>query len=111
VSLFLPFLVAASLYGEWLLAWWSLGHRPQPSLDDPKGIVGSSWMHGYTALAIASSILAALTAVCLNVAEIFVNRPPIAGGLIRVNAIVLSWSALFLLLHFDPGAVLYWWFD
>ncbi len=33
-----PLLLVGSLYGTWLVAWYSLGHRPRPSLDDPKSI-------------------------------------------------------------------------
>ncbi len=33
-----PFLILACFYATWLTAWWILGHRPRPSLDDPQMI-------------------------------------------------------------------------
>jgi len=37
-----PLLVIGSIYLTWLVAWIALGHRPIPSLDDPKFI--SVWV-------------------------------------------------------------------
>ena len=111
LSLLLPLIVLASLYGEWLLATWSLGHVPRPSLDDPKDIAGSSWMHIITGLAIMGAVPAGLLEFVLNVVEIAVNRPTLVRGVARMAVVIVSWVALFVLLRWDPGAVLYWWFD
>jgi len=111
-SLFLPLLVAAPLYGEWLLATWSLGHPPRPSLDDPKDIVGSNWMHGITALAILGALPAACAALALNVLEACFNRSSGPRAVVaRMSVVIISWLALLALLRWDPGAVVYWWFD
>lgn len=111
LSLFLPPLVLALLYGEWILATWSLGHVPRPYLDDPKDIAGSNWMHIVTALAIVGAMPAALLAFVLNVVEIGINRPTVTRGASRIIVVIVSWVALFALFRWDPGAVLYWWFD
>jgi hypothetical protein len=111
VSLLFPFLIAAALYGEWLLAWSALGHPPRPSLDDPKDISGSSWMHGITAIVLMGAVPAALGAVALTVAHIAVNRPSVARAAVRIVVIVGTWLALFGLLRWDPGLVVYWWMD
>src|SRR4051812_2121677 len=82
-SLFLPLMVVGTLYGEWLLATWSLGHPPRPSLDDPKDIAGSSWMHEITMLAILCAIPGAIAAFSLNAVEIGVNRRSTSRAAIR----------------------------
>jgi hypothetical protein len=111
VSLFLPLVVVGSLYGEWLLAWWSLGHAPRPSLDDPKDIAGSSWMYGITGVALVGAVHMALAALALHVADIAVNRPSISRSVVRIAVVVASWVALFALLWWDPGRVGSWWID
>ncbi len=35
-----PGWLALSFYAVWLLAWYELGHRPRPMLDDPKSVGG-----------------------------------------------------------------------
>jgi hypothetical protein len=110
-SLLWPALVVVLLYGEWLLATWSLGHLPRPSMDDPKNIAVSNWIHFFTLAAILGAVPAALLAPVLSAIEIFVNRPTIARGLIRLAAVIVSWAVLVLLVKWDPGRVLYWWMD
>jgi hypothetical protein len=110
-SLLWPALVVVLLYGEWLLATWSLGHLPRPSADDPKNIAGSNLVHFFTLAAILGAIPAALLAPVLSAIEIFVNRPTIARALVRVVAVIASWAVLAMLFKWDPGRVLYWWMD
>jgi hypothetical protein len=110
-SLLWPVLVVALLYGEWLLATWSLGHIPRPSIDDPKDIAGSNWLHVFTVLAILGALPAALLALGLNIVVIRATRPNLLRSLIRVGAVLVSWAVLVCLVKWDPGAVLYWWVD
>jgi hypothetical protein len=110
-SLFWPVLVIALLYGEWLLATWSLGHIPRPSIDDPKGVAGSSWMHILTLIAIFGAVPAAALALVLNATVISICRLTVLRGLLRIAAVMLSWAVLWALFRLDPGAVLFWWFD
>lgn len=110
-SLFFPLLVAGLLYGQWLLAWAVLGHPPRPSLDDPKYIHGSSWMHNITGIALVSALPAAVVAFALNVVHVMVNRRSWKRTALRLVVIVVSWVALFALFRWDPGRVVYWWFD
>jgi hypothetical protein len=106
-----PLLVISALYGEWLLAWFALGHPPQPSLNDPKSIDGSSWMHGITGFALLGIFPVALLALALNVAHIALNRPSAARGAARIVGLVVLWLAILGLLRWDPLQVIYWWLD
>jgi hypothetical protein len=103
--------VVAALYGEWLLAWLVLGHPPRPSLDDPKGVPGSSWMHVVTALALLGMVPAAAAALALNVAHLLTARPSAVRGVARLVALFGLWLAVFALLRWDPWRVVYWWMD
>lgn len=111
VSLIWPALVAVLLYGEWLLATWSLGHTPRPSLDDPMDVAGSRWMHVITTLAILGAVPAALLALVLNTIAMELHQPTVLRGLLRLAAVMMSWAVLAALVHWDPGAVLLWWLD
>lgn len=111
VCLLWPLLVVVLLYGEWLLATWSLGHVPRPSADDPKNIAGSNWMHLFTLIAIVGAVPAALLALVLSVIEIWIKRPGMVRVLDLIAALLVSWAVLVLLVKWDPGRVLYWWMD
>jgi hypothetical protein len=110
-ALLYPVVVVAALYGEWLLAWHVLGHPPRPSLDDPKGIPGSSWMHAVTALAVLGTLPAAFAALALNATHLVMARPSAVRGVARLVALSGLWLALFALLRWDPWQVGYWWMD
>jgi hypothetical protein len=110
-SLLFPLVIAATFYGEWLLAWQALGHKPRPSLDDPKLIGGSNWMHDLSALAISGAIPAALISFALNLVLVGAHRPATQRLKVRLAVLGLSWLTLLLLFSLDPGRVLYWWLD
>lgn len=105
-----PLVVLALLYGEWLLAWWMLGHPPRPSLDDPKSIAVASQMHLLTALALMSLLPAGWGAVVATVVDALSQRLPRRSLLIRAACLLAPWMGTFILLRSDPGRVLYWWF-
>jgi hypothetical protein len=110
-TLFLPLLVAATLYGEWLLAWASLGHRPVPSLDDPKYIDSSTWLHTVTGLMLVSAMPMAFVGLALNLTHGIVNRLPWPRFVLRIVVPLVLWGTLFAVLRADPGDVVYWWLD
>jgi hypothetical protein len=99
------------LYFEWLLAWFSLRHAPRPSLDDPKAILGSSWLHSVTTVVLMAGLLIALGGIVLNLRHFDANGVSPARVIRRLVVIILLWSALFVLLHVDPGGVFAWWMD
>ena len=106
-----PVLLLGALYGQWLLSWWVLGHRPQPSLDDPKYIDGANWMHVVTYFALLGFVPAGCGALALNTLYLVGHRLRGHRLLMRIAVVGALWLGTFLLLRWDPGLVLYWWFD
>jgi hypothetical protein len=106
-----PVILLGALYGQWLLSWWMLGHRPQPSLDDPKYIDGANWMHIVTCFALLGFLPAACAAVTLNALYVVGHRLRGFRLFVRIAVVSTLWLGTFLLLRWDPGFVLYWWID
>jgi hypothetical protein len=103
-----PAVVLFYLYATWATAWCVLGHRPRPSLDDPKlisPIVHAPYVMFAFSVMLGWMICAGtgllLSAVCL------VRRRNI-GPLL---ALPFAWLAGYLALVRDPLGVLYWYFD
>ena len=110
-SLLYPLLFAACLYGQWLTSWWVLGHRPQSSIDDPKGIPMANQLMIATYFAMLAIPFAACFAISLNLALILFSRPTPPRILTRLALFLTLWSALAAIFTLDPGHVLYWWFE
>ena len=110
-TLLYPLFLLGALYGQWLLSWLALGHRPQPSLDDPKFINGASWMHGITLWALTGFIPAGCVGAVLNVLYVVDQRFGLRRAFTRVVLLVSLWVGTVFLLRWDPGRVLYWWLD
>jgi hypothetical protein len=108
-SLCFPLVPLALLYGEWLLTWAILGHRPVPGVDEAGTIAGAGWIHGLTLFALVLSWPAPIVALVLNAAHVAVNRPTLLLILARVAAIVLSCLGLYALVRCDPGDIYVWW--
>ncbi|HEV8608332.1 MAG TPA: hypothetical protein VGQ99_23570 [Tepidisphaeraceae bacterium] len=106
-----PVVLAGLVYGEWLLAWFCLGHEPRSSLDDPKYINGSSWMHPITGIALLGAIPAAIAGLAFNGIYVGLLRVRPKRIAVRFAVLVLFWLAIFILMSLDPRGVLYWWFD
>ena len=106
-----PLLLLGSLYGQWLLSWWVLGHVPRPSLDDPTSINGASWMHVFTYFAFVGFVPAGCGAVICNAMYALNHRLRGFRLALRVIFIVVIWIGTFTLLRWDPARVGYWWID
>ena len=106
-----PLLPTLSLYAQWLLSWYLLGHRPQPSLDDPKSIAGASWMHPVTATALLLSLPAFAATIAFNLIHLIVARDAWRRAAARALLLLAAWAAPYLLINLDPGSVVYWWLD
>ena len=106
-----PLVFLALLYGEWLLAWFVLGHAPRPSIDDPKDIPFASSAHVVTLIALVGLLPIGLGAICWNIWFVVAARysPPRLLG--RMAAVVALFGGTIMLLRLDPGRVVYWWFD
>jgi hypothetical protein len=103
-----PAVVLFYLYATWATAWCVLGHRPRPSLDDPKYIspivdvpyvmfafsLGLGWM------------ICACTGLLLSVVCLVRRR-----NFLPLVALPFAWLAGYLALVWDPLGVLNWWFD
>lgn len=46
-----------------------------------------------------------------NFAYLIAWRPGFQRGFVRAVAFLILWLGMFALVHYDPGLVLYWWFD
>jgi hypothetical protein len=106
-----PLFVIAAVYGQWLLSWLLLGHRPVPSIDDPKFIDGASWMSFVTSIALVGFLPVGCLALMLNALHAVVKPQPLQRQLMRVAVTVALWFATLVLLRSDPGRVVEWWFD
>jgi hypothetical protein len=111
VSLVFPVLVAAAVYGEWMLAWASLGHAPHPRFEDPRWIVGLDWLHDAVGLGLLGSIPAGMLAFVLNVVHVQVNHPPRLNAAARILVVIVSWGVLFAVFGIDPGNTIHWYLD
>ena len=115
---FHPVLMLASLYATWLAAWVVLGHRPRPSLDDPKSI--ALLVDGFyilTCLLLAGALPAAGSCLGFIFADgirqaLRSGPPPRFGWLVAlvVTAVAL-WFGGYVLLQADPAGVFYWFID
>lgn len=106
-----PLVYVTLLYGQWLAAWAVLGHPPRPSLDDPKHVPVSTDLHLWTGLAMLAIPWMACVAVALNLAHAVYARPAPRRTVIRFALLCCLWAALAAVFVWDPGGVLYWWFD
>lgn len=107
----LPLVTAALLYGEWLLSWAVLGHVPRPSLDDPKDVAFAHWLMWPVALGIVGHLPAALGAIAIHLSVALEQRRGALDTIARVLAVVGISGGFVLWMRWDPGAVVYWWFD
>ena len=106
-----PVVAVALLYGEWLLSWAVLGHVPRPSLDDPKDVAIAHWLMLPTALALVGFVPAAAAAALAHVGAAIEQGRSLAHGVARgLGALALA-GLVVLLFRWDPGGVVYWWFD
>lgn len=116
VTAIYPALGLASLYTTWMTAWFVLGHRPRPSLDDPLSIspivdipyaVASIFLNG--SLFAAAISLPFLVAAML---ELFKARCSMRA-VVLLGPPLFIWVASVILVPLDLyfGSVLYWYLD
>jgi hypothetical protein len=104
-----PFLLAATLYGHWLLVALALGHLPRPMLDDAP-YPGRSLIERLLVLTWLGAVPFACAALALNLAHIAIHRRSTTPQRIalRLCLLTLPWLALLALLRWDPGQVFKW---
>ena len=103
-----PLLVCASLYGVWCETWWHLGHRPLPSRDLPKDVVGTAWLHDLTTLLLAGLLPGSLVMVWAQAQRMLRDQRQPRRALARAGIACAVWIGAFVLLATDPGDVLLW---
>jgi hypothetical protein len=111
-----PLLPLLALYATWLAGWAMLGHRPRPSLDDPKDIGGA-----VDAFYLVAALLlftfpigcAVVAAMGIPVTIWYVRSRTESWRRAVLLALVLAgiYAACLLLLKWDPLQVLYWYMD
>ena len=109
-----PVWLVGSFYFTWVVAGIQLGHQPRPMLDDPKSIGGLMEVVYY----LPGFLLMALPVLApLGFAVSFVY--PASSGRIERYSLSIALAGLYvllcvaavLLLRFDGGRVVEWWFD
>lgn len=109
-----PFWLLASFYLTWLLAWAQLGYPPRPMLDDPKSIGGIMDIAYY------------LPCLLMMLGPVLVPFGLVLPFILPINKrldLYLAWKVAFfmsyvglcaialLVIRYDPGRVVEWWFD
>ena len=116
ILLVYPPIVLAFVYGAWFAAWFSLGHRPLPGLDDPKGI------HGYWMWTYDVAMFLVLTAPLCFVAAIVSSASTCVASVLRQSAErgllfaqfiigMLLLAVTYGILKYDPHGIMYWMMD
>jgi len=105
-----PLLVCAAVYGFWCTAWWQLGHPPRPSLDDPKDVAGTAWLHELSEMFLAGLLPGFLALIVVQVARMLRDRRQPWRAMGRAALGCTVWAAACVLLDEDPGDVLLWFF-
>jgi hypothetical protein len=104
-----PVFVLVYLYATWVTAWCVLGHRPRPSLDDPKSI--SPIVDLPYTMTLVSLML---VPICIVPGLILVSRAFLRRSVKRfllVLILAFVWLSAFGALKWDPLLVLYWFMD
>jgi hypothetical protein len=109
LTLLYPLLITGGFVVEWLVAWAVLGHKPQPMVDDPKGIAGAQIIHIAVLCLLLSSLPAFVTGAVVNVMYIIDRRPSGLVGWLRLAVFWIGWSGLLAVLQLRPFDILEWW--
>jgi hypothetical protein len=112
LTLLYPFLIAGGIVVEWLVAWAVLGHRPEPMVNDPKGIAGVQSIHFVVqSLLILGALPAFVTGAVVNVMYVIDRRLTAVMGCLRLILFWIAWPALLAFFRLRPSEMLDWWFD
>jgi hypothetical protein len=93
---------------EWGVAWICLGHRPIPSVDDPKAIEGLppvlGWLTGTSLILLPITLLIVPLAWAIHCGESRI------GKILVVSTLLLALSSI-VILRSDPLGIASWWND
>lgn len=109
-----PAWIVLSFYAVWLLAWYELGHRPRPMLDDPKSIGGMLtvlyYLPGIFLMVGPIFALLGLASCFLAPGRMKLDSRVFFGFALTVVYVGL-WTLTTNFLWWDPHQVVEWWFD
>jgi hypothetical protein len=108
ISLVLGVAPLLFIFLEWSVAWWTLGHRPVPMVDDPKGIGGVvPVLHWTSKISLLSLILIFPWASLHWIGRHGGSR---TGQMVALGCFLLPLSTLVVLCisNFEPIS---WWLD
>ena len=111
VAVLYPLVYALLLYAEWIIGWQVLGHRPRPSIDDPKSIgLTVTAFHSLNMLMLLSLLPVGFAGFILAIMHGFAPRRGTSAGL-ALFCWVLVWGGTFYVFRWDPFHVMNWWMD
>jgi hypothetical protein len=110
LTLIYPLITLGALYGEWMLAWLVLGHRPVPWMNDPKDILGG-FAHLLTMIVFLGALPAALGGAVVNLIWVVDYKGAPIIGVTRLLLFWTLWLALLVILKWDPLTIGKWWID
>ena len=113
LAFFYPVIATFSVYFYWIVAWLLLGHRPRPSVDDPKEV---GWAMGYVynivlimvVLLPPMSVGGLVWAILCPIRSLRERR---FGRVMIVVAYALLAFSVWKLATLDPGQVFEWFID
>lgn len=113
LAFFYPLIAVAFVYLYWGLAWVLLGHRPRPSVDDPKDIgVAIDFVYNIgILLVVLLPPMSVGSLVCAILCPIRSLRERRFGRLMLAIANAFIFYCVWKLVKFDPGHVFEWFFD
>lgn len=114
IAYLFPVWLLGSLYATWFIAWIQLGHPPRPMLDDPKSIGGFVQVPYiiFGMLLMLFPLLAPLglmSSLWIPQSENRSNSSTLKLALAFTYVVVGTLA--FMMLRYDPGSVVEWWFD
>ncbi len=110
---FYPLIAVVLVYFCWLLGWILLGHRPRPSIDDPKYIGGAmDFVYNIGLLLVVllppMSVGGLALAILCPIRSLRERR---FGKLVITLANAFMFYCVWELVKLDPGRVFEWFFD
>ena len=111
-----PLVFAAGPYLTWLAAWACLGHRPRPSLDDPKYIGLAVDVPYFLSAALTMAVpvaigLGLIVAVAAGLRAGKTSSAKLGLTSFALMALVSLWAGVIVFLRADPWQVLNWYWD
>ena len=103
----------ALVYTSWAVAYWQLGRRPRPSMDDPSDIGGlSTQVTNYVSSAVYVTLLLwAISMIAVLCVVLWPKSSERNWWLKRFGVGLVSMALLFLSMHHSPGNAVMWFLD